>query len=188
MSVWSLDALDAATIRFARLVAVIGLIALLVLSAIILANAFMRWIFSQPIEGVRDWVKLVVAVAVGGCLPAVLALRQNVAIRYVGGAFGGRVYIVLELFGALFVLTAFGVLAWLLQIYTLELRIDRETTENIGMLIWPWWQGVTTLFYLSVLVQILVVAGLVVGLVRGRLPIPHTQAPDDQTSEISPGG
>lgn len=187
MSVWSLDALDAATIRFARLVAVIGLVALLVLSAIILANAFMRWIFSEPIEGVRDWVKLVVAVAVGGCLPAVLALRQNVSIRYLGHALGGRIYILLELLGGLMVLAAFGVLAWLLQVYTLELEADGETTENIGMLIWPWWQVVTALFYLSVLVQVLVVTGLVVGLVRGRLPVPPSGVIDDPTSEASVG-
>ena len=168
MALPSLDRIDAAAIRFARAVAVIGLIALLVLSAIILANAFMRWVFSQPIEGVRDWIKLVVAVAVGACLPAALALRQNVAIRYLGLALGRRVEALLELFAALLVLVAFGTLAWLLQVYTLELWRDGETTENIGMLIWPWWQAVTVLFYLSVLVQLLVTAGLAAALIRGR--------------------
>ena len=169
----SLDSIETATIRFARLVAVIGLAALLILSAIILANAFMRWVFSQPIEGVRDWVKLVVAVAVGACLPAALALRQNVAIRYFGRLAGPRVDVLLELFGALVILSAFAASAWLLQVYTLELERDGETTENIGMLVWPWWQGVTVLFYLSVLVQLLVIVGLAVAAVRGRpAPVP----------------
>lgn len=177
MALPSLDAIDAATIRFARFVAVIGLIALLVLSAIILANAFMRWVFAEPIEGVRDWVKLVVAVAVGSCLPAALALRQNVAIRYLGLALGRRAEALLELFAALIVLVAFGALAWLLQVYTLELRSDGETTENIGMVIWPWWQGVAVLFYLSVLVQLLVTVGLAVALIRGRpVPVPADDA------------
>lgn len=168
----ALESLDLATIRFARVVAVIGLAALLTLSVIILANAAMRWLFAQPIEGVRDWVKLVVAIAVGACLPSVLATRQNVTIRFVGRMFGGRLETLLELFGAALVLAAFGVITWLLQVYTGELRAAGETTENIGMVVWPWWQGVTVLFAFSTLVQALVVARLSGALVTGTAARP----------------
>lgn len=185
----SLPSIDTATIRFARLVAVFGLAALLILSAIILANAFMRWVFAEPIDGVRDWVKLVVAIAVGACLPAALAMRQHVTIRYLGSFarrhIGVRLEMVLELFGATVVLAAFATMSWLLQVYTNELRVAGETTENIGMLVWPWWQGVSILFALSTLVQLLVVAGLVRRLASGHAaPVPaatsETASPEDQ--------
>jgi len=186
----SLPSIDAATIRFARFVAVVGLAALLVLSAIILANAFMRWVFSEPIDGVRDWVKLVVAIAVGACLPSALAKRQNVTIRYLGGYLGrrvgSRVETLLDLFGALVVLTAFGAMTWLLQVYTTELREAGETTENIGMLVWPWWQGVCVLFMLSTLVQALVVAGFIRALVLGIAPMTPGEASAEQLPAEKP--
>lgn len=182
----SLPSIDAATIRFARFVAVVGLAALLVLSAIILTNAFMRWVFSEPIDGVRDWVKLVVAVAVGACLPSALAMRQNVTIRYLGAYLGRRVgarlETLLDLFGALVVLAAFGAMTWLLQVYTIELRTDGETTENIGMLVWPWWQGVSVLFMLSTLVQVLVVVGFFRALVLGGAPAKPGQSAAEEPS------
>ncbi|MEQ8697415.1 MAG: TRAP transporter small permease subunit [Bauldia litoralis] len=163
-----LERLERLTIRVARVVAVLGLFALLGLSVLILANATMRWLFSAPIEGVRDWVKLVVAVAIGSCLPATLALRQNVTIRFVGHMMNRPGRNSLELFGGLATLAMFAILAWQLQVWTFELRELGDTTENIGMKIWPWWQGVAVLFYFTVLVQLLVVVRLAAALVRGE--------------------
>ena len=73
----------------------------------------------------------------------------------------------LDLFGALVVLGAFATMSWLLLVYALELRADGETTENIGMPIWPWWLGVTLLFWFSTLVQLLVAIRQVGAVVTG---------------------
>lgn len=184
MSQDGLYRLERLTIRVARVVAVLGLFALLALAVLILANATMRWLFAAPIEGVRDWVKLVVAVAIGSCLPATLALRQNVTIRFVGHMLQTRGRNGLELFGALATLIMFGVLAWQLQVWTLELRSLGDTTENIGMKIWPWWQGVTVLFYFTVVVQILVAVRIAAALIRGEeVDAADRAAADPQPSE-----
>ncbi len=169
--------LHGATIRFTRIVAFVGLLALLALAAVILANALLAWLFNAPIDGVRDWVRLIVAVAVGACIPAVLATRQNITIRFVGKLLGKRGEVVLELFGALITWLVLAVLAWQLQIYVIELFRDGETTENLGMPVGPWWQAVTVLFYLSVVVQTLIVASLCQLLIRGgRLPAFHEES------------
>jgi TRAP-type C4-dicarboxylate transport system permease small subunit len=163
-----LDRLERLTIRVARVVAVLGLFALLALAALVLANATMRWLFAAPIDGVRDWEKLVIAFAIASCLPAALALRQNVTIRFLGHLSGKTARNGMELFGALATFVMFALLAWQLQLWTMELRGFGDTTENIGMKIWPWWQAVTVLFYFTLIVQLLVVVRCAAALIRGE--------------------
>ena len=44
---FALDGLERWAIRFTRIVAFLGLLALMALSTVILVNAAMRWLFSQ---------------------------------------------------------------------------------------------------------------------------------------------
>lgn len=181
-----LDGLERWAIRFTRIVAFLGLLALLALSSVILVNATMRWLFSMPIDGVRDWEKLIVAIAVGCCIPAVMASRQNISIRFVGRLLGGRAEVALELFGATVALIVLGVLTWQLQLYVWEVSERGQTTESLGMPIGPWWQAVAVLFILSTLVQLIVVASLIVGLARGRrLADVHLGDADDTAEDNS---
>jgi len=171
-----MDRLERWTIPFTRMVAFLGLVALLALAAVILANAALSWLFTAPIDGVRDWVKLIVAIAIAACLPSVLATRANITIRFLGRVTSPRSQRVLELFGAIVTLAALALLAWQLQDYVFELRSTGETTENLGMPVAPWWQVVTVLFYLGVAIQALVVVSNIRSVVHG-IPLPtHTPA------------
>jgi TRAP-type C4-dicarboxylate transport system permease small subunit len=172
-----MDRLERWTIPFTRMVAFLGLVALLALAAVILANAALSWLFTAPIDGVRDWVKLIVAIAIAACLPSVLAMRTNITIRFLGRITSPRGERILELFGAVVTLAALVLLAWQLQDYVIELRETGETTENLGMPIAPWWQGVTILFYLGVAIQALVVISAVRDVARGRTSPPHAPTP-----------
>jgi len=171
-----MDRLERWTIPFTRMVAFLGLVALLALAAVILANAALSWLFAAPIDGVRDWVKLIVAIAIAACLPSVLATRTNITIRFLGRIVTPRGERIFDFFGAVVTLTALAVLAWQLQDYVIELRRTGETTENLGMPIAPWWQAVTVLFYLGVAVQLLVVIASARDVLR-----PHRAAPPTHT-------
>jgi len=174
----SIDSLERWAIRFTRIVAFLGLVALLSLAAVILANAAMRWLFAAPIDGVRDWYKLIIAIAVSSCIPAVMAERQNIVVRFVGRTIKGRGEVALELFGALVTLGFLVLLAWQLQVVVGEFWRSGETTEMLGFKIAPWWQVVTILFYLSVAVQFVVIVSLIAALIAGR-PLPdHSLGPD----------
>jgi len=171
-----MDRLERWTIPFTRMVAFLGLVALLALAAVILANAALSWLFAAPIDGVRDWVKLIVAIAIAACLPSVLATRTNITIRFLGRIVTPRGERIFDFFGAVVTLTALAVLAWQLQDYVIELRRTGETTENLGMPIAPWWQAVTVLFYLGVAIQLLVVIASTRDVLR-----PHRAAPPTHT-------
>jgi TRAP-type C4-dicarboxylate transport system permease small subunit len=172
----TIDILEGWTIRFTRIVAFLGLIALLALAAVVLANALMSWVFVAPIDGVVDWIRLIVAIAVGACIPAVLAMRANITVGFVGHIIGPAGTKWLELFGAIATLIVLVLLAWQLQVYVIELFRSGETTENLGMPIGPWWQVVTALFYLSILVQLLVVVSIAHAIASGR-PLPDHARP-----------
>lgn len=171
-----MDRLESWTIPFTRMVAFLGLVALLALAAVILANAALSWLFTAPIDGVRDWVKLIVAIAIAACLPSVLATRANITIRFLGRVTSPRGERILELFGAVITLVALAVLAWQLQDYVFELRSTGETTENLGMPVAPWWQVVTVLFYLGVTIQALVVVSNLRSVMRGSSVPRHAPA------------
>lgn len=162
------EGLERAAIRATRVIALVGLAALLILSIMIMADVAMRWLFNAPIAGVEDMSRLVVAIAVAASLPAVLASRQNITIRFLGRALGRRVEVLLELLGALLVLAIMAGMAWYIQIYTNELAETGETTWLMAIPVAPFWQVVSVLLFLCVPIQLVVIAGLAIVLIRGR--------------------
>jgi len=169
-----IDRLERLAIRSTRIVAFLGLIALMALALTILANALSRWLFTAPLDGVRDGVKLIVAIAVSSCIPAVMAGRENITIRFLGYVLKGRAAVALECFGAIIALALIGLLAFGLQDEVGNLWQSGQTTETLGVKIAPWWQTVAILFYLSFAVQLIVVISLFTQLAAGRPLSAHT--------------
>jgi TRAP-type C4-dicarboxylate transport system permease small subunit len=165
--------LEGATIRATRVIALIGLAALLILAIITMADVAMRWLFNQPITGVEDLAKLVVAIAIAASIPAVLASRQNITIRFIGRALGRRAELIFEIFGSILVLVVMAGMAWQIQIYTDELRTTGETTWLLAIPVAPFWQVVSVLLFLCVPIQLVVLAGLLMTALRGRRLIDH---------------
>jgi len=76
-----LAALERLTLTATRALSVVGLIALMGLATMTLADGLLRWLASRPIEGVRDLGGLAIAVAIACCIPVGLMERGNIAIR-----------------------------------------------------------------------------------------------------------
>ena len=76
-----LAALERLTLTATRALSVVGLIALMGLAAMTLADGLLRWLANRPIEGVRDLGGLAIAVAIACCIPVGLVERGNIAIR-----------------------------------------------------------------------------------------------------------
>jgi TRAP-type C4-dicarboxylate transport system permease small subunit len=177
--------LEGATIRATRVIALIGLAALLILAIITMADVAMRWLFNQPITGVEDLAKLVVAIAIAASIPAVLASRQNITIRFIGRALGRRAELIFEIFGSIVVFVIMAGMAWQIQIYTDELRKTGETTWLLAIPVAPFWQVVSVLLFLSVPIQLVVIAGLLMTALRGRRLIDHDLMTSDGDSAPS---
>jgi TRAP-type transport system small permease protein len=160
-----LAALERITLAATRALSVVGLIALMGLATMTLADGLLRWVANRPIEGVRDLGGLAIAVAIACCLPVGLMERGNIAIRLGKGA-AGRV---LEAVASTAVCVALALTAWQFWLYAEKMTRAHETTFVLQIPIAPFWFGVDGLLWLAVLVQAIVALG-------DWLQIPHDAA------------
>ena len=138
-----------------RALSVVGLIALMGLAAMTLADGLLRWLANRPIEGVRDLGGLAIAVAISCCIPIVMMERGNITIR-LGRLLSERLGRVLDALAALVVLGVLAVAAWQLWIYAGKLLQARETTFVLQIPTAPFWFGVDAVLWCAVLVQAIV--------------------------------
>src|SRR6476661_2775965 len=103
----------ASPISATRALSVVGLIALMGLATMTLADGLLRWAANHPIEGVRDLGGLAIAVAIACCLPVGLMERANIAIRLGRGLIGRG----LEAFASSVVCVALALAAWQFWLY-----------------------------------------------------------------------
>jgi TRAP-type C4-dicarboxylate transport system permease small subunit len=147
-----LAALERITLAATRALSVVGLVALMGLAAMTLADGLLRWIASRPIEGVRDLGGLAIAVAIACCLPVGLMERANIAIRLGKGGFARA----LEALASTAVCIALALAAWQFWLYAEKMARAKETTFVLQIPIAPFWLGVDVILWLAVLVQAIV--------------------------------
>ena len=150
-----LSALERVTLAATRALSVIGLIALMGLATMTLADGLMRWIANRPIEGVRDLGGLAIAVAVACCLPVVMVERGNITIR-LGSIVHPIMGRVLDAMSAMLVCAVLAAAAWQFWLYASKMARAHETTFVLQIPIAPFWFGVDAILWVAVLVQAIV--------------------------------
>lgn len=153
-----LAALERAVFAGTRFLSVIGLIGLMILAAMTLADGMMRWLANSPIEGVRDLGAITIALAVSCSLPMVLIERGNITIRIVETAISERAGRVLNVIAALLVGVVLTAMAWQFQLYASKMARAHETTWVLQIPVAPFWYGVDAILWCAVVVQAVVVA------------------------------
>ena len=136
-----------------RALSVAGLLLLMALAAMTLADGLLRWLANRPIEGVRDLGAVIVAVAVCCCIPVGLMERANISIRVAKDLLGERASRVLEAFAALVVI---GAMAWQFTVYAGKIARVGETTWILKIPTAPFWYLVAGILWLAVAVQLIV--------------------------------
>ena len=165
----ALDRLERRIRGWTRAIAIIGLLGLLVISITTMADVLLRWIANAPLHGLNDINVLAVVIVVAACLPLVAAERQNITIKFLGGALGPRVTLWLDAFGSIVLLVYVAAIGWQLAVYTQELAQAGRTTWLLLLPVTPSWIVATVLVVLCVPIQAVVVA---VDLVRAATGTP----------------
>ena len=148
-----------------RALSVAGLLLLMALAAMTLADGLLRWLANRPIEGVRDLGAVIVAVAVCCCIPVGLMERANISIRVAKDLLGERASRVLEAFAALAALVVIGAMAWQFTVFAGKLARVGETTWILKIPTAPFWYLVAAILWLAVAVQLIV---LVLDIAKAR--------------------
>lgn len=178
-------ALSATAKRFlgwAELTAGLGLVGLVVLSVATLADALMRTLFESPIFGLSDLAELVTPPIVASCLPAAIAARRNIAVRFLGGALPARGGQAVELFGQGAALLIFAGIAWQTGLYTADIVRNGQHTWLLSIPMGPTWILTEAILIACLPVQTLIVIETW-SHVRDGAPLAETQS-DDEDPEM----
>lgn len=141
-----------------RWLAVVGLIALIIISSLTVIDAIMRRFFASSIDGLSDWVEWSMIIAVSACIPAMIWGGHAIAVRILGRFLPKRGEAALESFGHLMLGAVLAVIAVELTWYTNELYIFGDTSMLLQWKKWPVWAVATAIWWFAVLLQLLVVA------------------------------
>lgn len=148
--------LESKTIFWTRIVSLIGLAGLLVLAALTVVEALLRWLLDFQIHSIPDASPLIIAVAVASCFPLLFAERRNITIRFVGNLLGQRIYMALEAFGYLVSILIFCLMVWQLWALVGEFAFNNQTTVVVRLPVAPWYRAAAVLLALCVPVQAVV--------------------------------
>ncbi|MCZ4291727.1 TRAP transporter small permease [Hoeflea alexandrii] len=143
----------------ARAFALVGFTGLLLLALMTTLDVLLRWLFQTPIQGVNDVSSVVMAVVIAVCVPANLAMKQNIKVEVFGAIAGKRLNALLELFASLLTLVFIVAIAWQFVPYARGLYENGDKTWVLGWPIWPWWSLAAVMMWFAVLIQIVVLIG-----------------------------
>lgn len=165
--------------RLSRWIAFIGLVGLLIIALITMADVLLRWLFNAPIEGLEDINKLVFAIVCASCFPAGLVQGHNVTVRLLGTMIGRRGQWV-ESFGTGLTLLFFLFLAWQVFAFAWDEAKHGRYTQTLELATAPWWFVVALILAICVPIQLAAVLMRLIAAAQGRVPAPsgYHEAPE----------
>jgi TRAP-type C4-dicarboxylate transport system permease small subunit len=142
--------------QFSKWLAMLGLIGLVVLAMLTIADVMMRWLFSDPLDGISDLYRLLVALVVASFFPSAFAERGHISINFLSAILPRAGRKAVAVLASIVTLAFTGVIGWQFILYCMEVYEAGETTWLLGISVTPWWMGVTALLLLSIPVQLMV--------------------------------
>lgn len=122
---------------FTGWVAALGGVLALAVALLATASVIMRWLFSAPIDGDFEYVKMATAVAVFAYLPYTQARRGNIMVDTFTGWLPERARDALDAIWDLVFAALMIYLAYCLMHGTLGLWRSGETTMQRQLVLWP---------------------------------------------------
>lgn len=140
----------------ARFAALCGILCLIAMALMTIADVMMRWLFNDPIDGVADIGPLVIAIAVAATFPFAVTGRHHVTIGFLGALLGARGRLLLNRFATFVTTLFFALFAWQFLLYALKLEDRGQTTWILRMPVAPWWAVVAFFLIICAVLQVVV--------------------------------
>lgn len=150
-----LERAEAAATVACRWLAAAGVLGMIAVAGLTVADALMRFVFAAPIRALNEMVAMIFSVAVAACLPYALIAGGQLTVDILESRMSPRVAALLEAVGALTVLALFCAIAWCVGGYAAELTAGRRVTIILGWRTGPWTYAVAGLFACAAVVQML---------------------------------
>ena len=156
-----LDRLEAWLGKVTQPIAFIGVLGMLIVSAVTVVDVMLRWLGVARISAMNEIVAMTFAVAVSACIPAGISAGVNLRIDIFARWFKGRLSAWLNAVGALLLLAFYGILAWRIGVYAESLASRHSVTILMGWPQAPFMYSAAVLLAIGALVQAVVTLNLV---------------------------
>ena len=153
----SLDRLDHRAIIATHRIALVGFTGLVMIALRTFYDGAARYLDLPRISGFADVGELLFPIIIASCFPALLIRQKNLTIRVLGRVAGDGTARWADLAAAAAVLVFFTLLGLQFVQMTLEFHAARRTTATIEIPTAVFWMIATSILWLCVPIQLLVV-------------------------------
>jgi TRAP-type C4-dicarboxylate transport system permease small subunit len=153
--------------RVTGVIAILGGLLTLAVALLATASVLGRWLYSAPIDGDFEYVKMATAIAVFAYLPYTQARRGNIMVDTFTGWLPARARQFIDAFWDLAYAALMGYVGYCLVYGTLDAVKSGETTMQRQLLIWPS-IAVSTALCIFVAITAVLTAALLLGKKAGR--------------------
>lgn len=140
--------------QIASLWAIIGLTALIMVSFLVITNAFMRKFFNLDIVGLSDILLMFSVFSVAAIFPAMIIGQSSITVRLVDYFLSHKIAQKFEIWGQILLAIVLTIFAWHISLYTIELYQTGETSWELRLPLWPLWAFVTLSLSFSAFMQL----------------------------------
>ena len=123
--------------RLTARIAVLGGLLALAVAALVVVSVVGRWLFSMPVEGDFEFVKMATAIAVFAYLPCTQARRGNIMVDTFTSWMGQGARNRLDAFWDLAYAAFMALCAWGLFVGARDALRTGETTMQLQLAVWP---------------------------------------------------
>ncbi len=133
--------------------ATLGLLALIIISALTVVDAVLRQFFATHINGLSDWLRFCVILAVSCCFPATIWGGHSITVRVFGRILPWRFRELFEAIGQMALFLCLLIIGWQLFKYTRDLWEYGDVSDLLLLPRWPVWTVATAIWWLTALIQ-----------------------------------
>ena len=153
----SLDRLDHRAIIATHRIALVGFTGLVMIALLTFYDGAARYLDLPRISGFADVGELLFPIIIASCFPALLIRQKNLTIRVLDRVAGDATVRYADLAAAVAVLIFFTLLGLQFVQMTLDFHAARRTTATIEIPTAVFWMIATSILWLCVPIQLLVV-------------------------------
>lgn len=139
-----------------RTAAMIGVLFLLIVAGLSVADILTREVSGQPIRGAGDIASMLTILIIASCFPAGLLERRQIKVTFLGAILPRGANRALEVFSALMTGLMFLAMAWYVTLHAQRVSASHEYTMVLNWPIAPWWWLATACFWVCVPAQLFV--------------------------------
>ncbi|PTX04166.1 TRAP transporter small permease [Pararhodobacter aggregans] len=146
-----------------RAAAILGVLFLLFVAALSVADILTREVTGRPIRGAYDLSELMTIIVIAACFPAGLLERRQIKVAFLGALLPRGANRALEVFGALCTGAMFLAIAWYVTLHAQRVTASEEYTMILHWPVAPWWWVAAACFWICIPAQTFVLVAEILG-------------------------